>query len=148
METMLLFGALGAIGYVLFQSVFGAPQAPQAPESEPEPKKEPAPAKLKAAEKAPAKAKATPKPAKVAPKKAAVSAKSTGGASPQIKNPETGEVVTVPGSYRFVKRWIKDALVTEGLLDKVYKNSELDDAINENIKTAINKLKAKQKYKA
>jgi hypothetical protein len=40
----------------------------------------------------------------------------------------TGEEARVAGNYRMVKRWIKEALVEEGLLGKIYKNNELDEA--------------------
>ena len=64
-----------------------------------------------------------------------------------LRDPKTGEVATTYSNYRFTKRWIKDALVTEGLLDKVYKNNELDAAIEASIKDAIVKLEAMDKYK-
>ncbi len=66
----------------------------------------------------------------------------------ELRNPETGEVSTIAANYRFMKRWIKDAMVTEGLLDKVYKNNELDDAATTKINAAVEKLKALDKYKA
>lgn len=142
METMLFMGALGAIVVVLYKSVFGAPkQAPVEEITKAEPKRK----KPKAAAKPKADKKASAKP-KSATKKASASDKGAEVASHKLKNPETGEVVNVPGSYRFVKRWIKDALVSEGLLDKVYKNNELDDASNKKIKKAIDKLKAIKKY--
>jgi len=50
-------------------------------------------------------------------------------------------------NYRFTKRWIKDALVTEGLIEKVYKNNELDATIEAAIKDALVKLEAIDKYK-
>jgi hypothetical protein len=56
-----------------------------------------------------------------------------------IKNPVTGETTTYT-SYRFTKRWLKDALVSEGLLDKVYKNTELDSEVEAIIKAAVGKL--------
>ena len=65
-----------------------------------------------------------------------------------LKDPKTGEVATAYSNYRFTKRWIKDALVSEGLLEKVYKNSELDATIEAAIKDAIVKLEAMDKYKA
>jgi hypothetical protein len=65
-----------------------------------------------------------------------------------LRDPETGEVATSYSNYRFTKRWIKDALVAEGLLEKVYKNNELDAAIETTIKDAIVKLEAMDKYKA
>jgi hypothetical protein len=78
------------------------------------------------------------------PIKVAVAAKS----SDELKNPKTGEISKIPNNYRFGKRWIKDALVTEGLLDKVYKNNELDDATNDKVQAALEALKAMEKYQA
>ncbi|MDD4914818.1 MAG: hypothetical protein PHW13_07245 [Methylococcales bacterium] len=63
-----------------------------------------------------------------------------------IKNPKTGEVAKIPASYSFAKRWIKDALVEEGLLEKVYKNNELDDDTTARIHAALQQLKAMEKY--
>jgi len=67
--------------------------------------------------------------------------------SNEIRNPDTGEVVAVAANYRFVKRWIKEALVNEGLLDKVYKANELNDANAKKIKNALNKIKTLDKYR-
>ena len=64
-----------------------------------------------------------------------------------LLDPKTGEVTTSYNNYRFTKRWIKDALVSEGLLEKVYKNNELEPAIEATIKAAIVKLEALEKYK-
>ena len=64
-----------------------------------------------------------------------------------LRDPKTGEIATTYSNYRFTKRWIKDALVTEGLLEKVYKNNELDSAIEATIKDAVAKLEALEKYK-
>ena len=64
-----------------------------------------------------------------------------------LRDPETGEVATSYSNYRFTKRWIKDALVTEGLIEKVYKNNELEPAIEAAIKDALVKLEAIDKYK-
>ncbi|PKM11355.1 MAG: hypothetical protein CVV13_09530 [Gammaproteobacteria bacterium HGW-Gammaproteobacteria-3] len=64
-----------------------------------------------------------------------------------LKNPETGEVVNMPTNYRFAKRWIKEALVQESLLDKIYKTNELDDKTNAKIKRALNKLSKMEQYK-
>lgn len=66
----------------------------------------------------------------------------------QMKNPETGEVTPFPTNYRFAKKWVKDALVNEGLLDKVYKPSELDDAGAAKAKDALEKFRALHKYQA
>ena len=65
-----------------------------------------------------------------------------------LKNPNTDEVATTYSNYRFTKRWIKEALVAEGLLDKVYKNAELNAEIEATIKGAVVKLEALDKYRA
>ena len=88
---------------------------------------------------------------KVAPKETPAPRKT---AAPQpaaakggLKDPASGEVVNMPNNYRFAKRWIKEALVKEGLLDKVYKNTELDDKTNAKIKRALTKLAKMDQYK-
>jgi hypothetical protein len=110
------------------------------------------PAAVKPAAAKPAATKATAKPASTkaaaaqpaAAKKApAAAAKSAG-----LKDPKTGEVVTTYSNYRFTKRWIKDALVAEGLLEKVYTGNELNADTEAKIKAAIGKLEAMDKYKA
>jgi hypothetical protein len=63
-----------------------------------------------------------------------------------LKDPKTGEVATTYSNYRFTKRWIKEALVAEKLLDKVYKNDELNADIEAKIKSAVLKLEAINKY--
>ena len=63
-----------------------------------------------------------------------------------LRDPNTGDVTTAYTNYRFTKRWIKDALVAEGLLDKVYKNNELDAEIEAAIKAALVKLEGIEKY--
>jgi len=65
-----------------------------------------------------------------------------------LKDPKTGEVTTAYSNYRFTKRWIKEALVAEKLLDKIYKNDELTADIEANIKSAVIKLEAIEKYRA
>ncbi len=65
-----------------------------------------------------------------------------------LRDPKTGEVATSYNNYRFTKRWIKEALVSEGLLEKVYKNNELDAATEAAIKEALVKLEGIDKYKA
>jgi hypothetical protein len=66
--------------------------------------------------------------------------------SNSIRNPKTGEVAKIPNNYRFSKRWIKEILVTEGLLEKIYKNSELTDEVNGKIKQALVNLRGIEKY--
>jgi hypothetical protein len=97
-----------------------------------------------AAKKAPAKPAAVEKPAEApmpAPEPAAV--KSTG-----LKDPKTGEVATTYGNYRFTKRWIKEALVAENLVEKIYKNDELNADVEAKIKAGIAKLEGMKKYQA
>jgi hypothetical protein len=65
----------------------------------------------------------------------------------ELKNPKTGEVSKVPNNYRFGKRWIKEALVAEGLLDRVYKNNELKGTVEAKIHMAMAALIAMDKYK-
>jgi hypothetical protein len=45
-----------------------------------------------------------------------------------------------------LRRWIKEALVSEGLVEKVYKTNELDDVTVKKINKAVNKLKGMDKY--
>ena len=65
-----------------------------------------------------------------------------------LKNPATGEVATPYSNYRFTKRWIKEALVAEKLLEKIYKNDELTADIELKIKSAVLKLETIDKYQA
>ncbi|NOT13019.1 MAG: hypothetical protein HOP23_14485 [Methylococcaceae bacterium] len=85
----------------------------------------------------------TTKPASPAPVVAAPDAGKKG-----LKDPKTGEVATTYGNYRFTKRWIKEALVAEGLLEKIYKNDELNADTEARIKGAILKLEENAKYRA
>ncbi len=117
------------------------------------PKSKPKAAKpAKAAPKPAAKAAVKPaaKPAAKAPAKpsspAKVSVETTAQAATVLRDPKTGDTANVPNNYRFAKRWIKDALVAEGLLDKIYKNNELDDAASKKVKDAIAKLATVKKY--
>jgi hypothetical protein len=64
-----------------------------------------------------------------------------------LKNPKTGEITTSYTNYIFTKRWIKEALVAEKLLEKVYKNNELNAETELAIKAAIAKLEAMEQYK-
>ena len=104
------------------------------------PIKQEEPVKAAPAEQAAAPAKPAPAPAKPAPAQAV--------GKDELRNPKTGEVSKIQNNYRFTKRWIKEALVEEGLVEKVYKNNELDGAVEEKIKAALLKLEAMDKYKA
>ena len=63
-----------------------------------------------------------------------------------LKNPQTGEIATSYANYRFMKRWIKEALVAEGLIEKVYKNNELNDEVEVKIKEALALLEGIERY--
>lgn len=65
-----------------------------------------------------------------------------------VRDPQTGEIASVTGNYRFMKRWIKEALVAEGLLEKIYKNNELDEGAEARIKQALANLQEMDKYRA
>ncbi|WP_171696526.1 hypothetical protein [Methylomonas sp. ZR1] len=161
MAELLFIATTIFVAYVVFVVMGGKKEKPET--SKPEPAKPeatkpaiqteltpPPPAAVKTAEKsAPAKA-ATPKPAAPKASKSATAKKAAtpAPAAPvdSLKNPKTGEVAKIPASYAFAKRWIKDALVEEGLLDKVYKNNELDDAANAKIQVALQQLKGMSKY--
>jgi len=102
-----------------------------------------APVKRVATKTTAVKAKPASKPkAKAKPK----AKEKTAVVSGSLRNPETGDVDKIATSYRMTKRWIKDALVTEGLLPKVYKTTELDDATKLKAKKAIDKLSKMDKY--
>ncbi|MGZ8216372.1 hypothetical protein [Methylomagnum sp.] len=67
-------------------------------------------------------------------------------ASSRLRNPVTGETATVSSNYQFAKRWIKQALVTEGLLDHIYQQKELDKAVRQRAAQALNQLRSLDKY--
>lgn len=95
---------------------------------------------------APAPAPAIEPVAKTAKSKAAPAKAASTTPTDSLKNPKTGEIAKLPGNYAFAKRWIKDALVEEGLLDKVYKNNELSTEVQAQIQEALQQLKAMPKY--
>lgn len=63
-----------------------------------------------------------------------------------LRDPATGEIAAVPTNYRFAKKWIKEALVAEGLLDRVYKNAELEGDTVQKVKEALERFKGLAKY--
>ncbi|MGY6277500.1 hypothetical protein [Methylomonas sp. MgM2] len=101
-------------------------------------------AKSEAAKAKPAAKTTAAKPKKTPPKKS--SPASAAATADSLKNPKTGEVAKIPNNYAFAKRWIKEALVEEGLLDKVYKNNELDTDAKAKINDALQQLIAMEKY--
>ncbi len=64
-----------------------------------------------------------------------------------MTNPDTGEEAKVTNNYRMTKRWVKEALVSEGLLDKIYKNTDLDAPAKIKVAQALSIIKAMDKYK-
>lgn len=98
----------------------------------------------KSAAPAPKKAKVTPK--KLAPKKVAPVSDGKQMPSGTLRNPETGEEAKIANSYRMSKRWIKEALVTEGLLEKIYKTNEINDATKIEINKAFEQILQLKKY--
>ena len=117
--------------------------ASPAEKTSPPPKPAPEPTPVAAAKPAKTNKKPAASKAKAAPVKKAEANKAT---SDSLKNPKTGEVAKVPGNYAFAKRWIKEALVEEGLLEKIYKNNELDSDTAAKIQAALQQLKAMDKY--
>ncbi|CAL1238843.1 hypothetical protein [Candidatus Methylocalor cossyra] len=141
--THLLFGLtvlyMIYVLYEVFKTVADPKAAFPAPagESLPEPRVE-APC--------PADPPARPAPARSAPARSASAGEGERG--PQLRNPLNGEISPMPTNYRFAKKWIKDALVAEGLLDRVYKPSELDETVSQKVKEALDKFKNLERYQA
>lgn len=154
--TQLLFGLtvvfIGYVVYEVFKTVSEtnramahvaastpepAEEMSSAPAAEPEPQPQPSPAE-------PAEpAVAEPAPTPAAEKTATVAETERGV---NLRNPTTGETVQAPTNYRFAKKWIKEALVAEGLLDRIYKPNELDEAASRKVKEALEKFRFLDKY--
>lgn len=94
------------------------------------------------------KADAEPAMAQEAPVTAAAPERSPEKPAALLRNPATGETSAVPTNYRFAKKWIKEALVAEGFLDRIYKVAELDEQASQTVKLAIERLKSLEKYQA
>ena len=103
------------------------------------------PAAATAPKAAAAKPKATPEPA---PAPAVAESAATEEKTVTLRDPASGDTTAVPSNYRFAKKWIKEAMVAEGLLPKVYKNSELKGDLNSQAKAALEKFKDIKKYHA
>ncbi len=137
------------VAYVIYVIVNEKKTGSAATKSTPaatQPKQQATVAEVSKAPAAAAKPAAAKKPAEAAPKPMPVAApeaiKGTG-----LKDPKTGEVATTYSNYRFTKRWIKEALVAEKLVDKIYKNDELNADAEAKIKAGIAKLEGMKKYK-
>jgi hypothetical protein len=88
------------------------------------------------------------KPASQAASSSAEADRNDEGRGTVLRNPATGETAPVPNNYRFAKRWIKEAMVAEGLLDRVYRNSELEGVVSRKVKDALEQFKSIEKYYA
>lgn len=86
---------------------------------------------------------ATPKAAPSAPP----APKPTQERGTHLRDPATGEITAIPSNYRFAKKWVKEALVAEGLLDRIYKPGELDEATSRRVKEAIERLCLLDRYR-
>lgn len=80
--------------------------------------------------------------------KKAEETKTTAVSSNNLRDPKSGDTAKVTNNYRGLKRWLKEALVEEGLLEKVYSNNELNDETNAKIKDALEAIKGMSKYHA
>lgn len=148
MQILLFVLTAVLVGYVVY--TFYSSNAGQAsnlqPENksnavEPEPAKKPEPRERKK----PAAKSEEPAPAQSEP----MAASTESSPAPTLyRNPNTGETAAVPSNYRFAKKWIKEALVAEGLLARVYKNNELDGKISRQVKEALDKFREIKKYHA
>lgn len=88
-----------------------------------------------------------PQAGQIAAERAAVPASAVATAD-MLRNPRTGETAAIPTNYRFAKKWIKEAMVEEGLLDRVYANSDLDGGAREKVRTALKQFRTLAKYQA
>ena len=134
------------VAYVVYRTVNEQKESPKSTEL----KAKPETPKVIAEQPMPESVVKKDKPAIIKPatvKKTTITATSQDTGKKGLRDPKSGEVATSYSNYRFTKRWIKDALVTEGLLEKVYKNNELDAAIEAKIKDALANLEAMDKYK-
>lgn len=149
MAELLFIATTIFVAYVVY-GVVGKQNKPEPsqPIAKPEVSKQPPqPVTEKVVEK-PKSAKPVSKPISSKPKAKSASSKkvTSSNAAVSLTNPKTGEVAKLPSNYAFAKRWIKEALVEEGLLDKIYKNNELDSDATAKIQTALQQLKAMDKY--
>ncbi len=149
MTELLAFLTAIFVVYVLYEVFKTVSQAGSGPAEAPPAARPPAPVAQVASKPAPQPAAA----AKAAEPQPAVVAKAPEPAPAEhkvhnLRNPATGEISPAPGNYRFAKKWIKEAMVKEGLLNKVYKNSELTETVNAKAKDALEQFKKLEQYQA
>jgi len=155
MAELLFIATTIFVAYVLFEALGKKTDNSEPEQPAPPPVTEPKPVTDKVDTPPPSVAKpasktSTPKTSKPKPKakaqKAPADKPNASASATTLKNPKTGEVAKLPSNYAFAKRWIKEALVEEGLLDKIYKNNELDPAATAKIKDALEQLTSLEKY--
>lgn len=131
--------AIALFGYIIYAVYFADAHPVHRDAPQPEPM-------ATESQTAPLKVFANPaqKPAPAVPEKPAAVA--TESQPRRYRDPISGDVTTMPTNYRFAKRWIREAMVAEGLLDRVYTNAELDDDIIEQTRVALAELKKIEKY--
>lgn len=150
MAELLFIATTIFVAYVVFDVLARPKTKPQS--GQPEVKQVADPTPTQATSESPQQSKPTPKVAeKTKPISKPISKPVAKKTSPSntgdsLKNPKTGEVAKIPANYAFAKRWIKEALVAEGLLEKIYKNNELDGATVAKIQEALVQLRAMEKY--
>lgn len=156
-EILFIFVTLYA-AYVIHQNTRGDKdkQADNSPLIKPIPTDVVVEAKPKVTEKVVTKSKSVkPKPKstektvakkKTVVKKETVAQKTINMPTGSLRDPKTGDEVKIASSYRMLRRWVKDALVTEGLVDKVYKTNELNATTQRKINKGLNALKKMDKY--
>lgn len=148
MAELLFIATTIFVAYVVYEAV-GKKNKPEPSQPEkPVTSLEPTQPIVEKAPEQPKTTKPISKSASSKPKAKSATAKNTtaGTSTDNLKNPKTGEVAKLPGNYAFCKRWIKEALVEEGLLDKIYKNNELDADATAKIQAALQQLKTMEKY--
>lgn len=145
MAEILFIATTIFVAYVVFEVVGKKTDKPETkqPHVKPATAAEPVAAKT---EPSPPPAKPVSKAAASKPQKTATPKPAASAPANSLKNPKTGEVAKMPSNYAFAKRWIKEALVEEGLLDKIYKNNEIDAAVTAKIHDALQQLQAMEKY--
>jgi hypothetical protein len=136
------------VGYAVYVAVREQKATTSQPSASPaKPEKPVAAVKAPTPQPAPKKAADTKPPTAIASQSGPAKAPQDAGKR-GLKDPATGEVTAPYSNYRFTKRWIKEALVSEKLLDKVYKNDELTADIEAKIKSAVATLGTIEKYRA
>lgn len=145
MAEILFIATTIFVAYVVFEVVGKKTDKPAAKQSNIKPEAAAESVTTKT-EPVPSSAKPVSKDTVAKPQKTTAPKPATSAPANSLKNPKTGEIAKIPANYAFAKRWIKEALVEEGLLDKIYKNNEIDAAVTAKIQHALQQLQAMEKY--